>query len=755
MIAPQPSPERQVHDLDSTEELPVLNVAAYEAQIAASEAMTALDATSRDLVALSLPSDDATAANPEQAATTATIPDPDALSGVEHWIAQKTTELRALQDSFARARYEQERAESRAESLAIELSEATSTLTLLDARVKGLEGALASEQATAQRVDSERVAARLEVERVVAELATLNAAGAQQHAALIASTALLDERSTKLSALERTNAELQAERDRLAVTGADLETQLASTQTRERELQKSIESKDVLHGDLSGRLAEEARDHAQLRQEFTAITAELMRCREQLQSRESYRAIYETNLHELDTELHAAVTQAVALEAQAADLNTSIAALNADIAAQRKQIAGLESTSATQAEQLSARDHSLEEANREHARLGADLEGRGRSFNVISKELDQERRMHAAALASHAAQSDEQRKGRLGLEEKLAELGQQHSGAQTRLAALEASLGTATQLAETHAAGIARAQERTRELETTIATQESQAAAAAAELSQGRTALAELIATAHSQHELLAEQGRQLCEGQDAARLMADSHSEQMQLVSALREQIDGLNERLLTPESERRALEDRAATLAHDLAVSNARTIRLEATNADLRSALEQQRQALTDREAELQRVSRVASSSTYALGRVQSSIDDLGSLSNSPAESAAEGEQVPVSVLTRIDSDLNQSFVLRSRATIGRDSDNDIQIDARFVSRHHAAMVPGHRSALVEDLSSTNGVVVNGRRVRCARLTHGDVLTFGTAKFRYTVASAPDSAPSTVPNSRNRKYQ
>jgi len=82
---------------------------------------------------------------------------------------------------------------------------------------------------------------------------------------------------------------------------------------------------------------------------------------------------------------------------------------------------------------------------------------------------------------------------------------------------------------------------------------------------------------------------------------------------------------------------------------------------------------------------------------------------------------------------------MVLRGRTTIGRDPDNDLSLEMASVSRRHAVLVPGFRSALVQDLGSTNGVLVNRRRVRCARLQHGDLLTLGTAQFRYTVAAAP----------------
>jgi pSer/pThr/pTyr-binding forkhead associated (FHA) protein len=118
-----------------------------------------------------------------------------------------------------------------------------------------------------------------------------------------------------------------------------------------------------------------------------------------------------------------------------------------------------------------------------------------------------------------------------------------------------------------------------------------------------------------------------------------------------------------------------------------------------------------------------------------VQSSIDELGR-----GLTASEGApaQTQASILTRIDGGQNHSMVLRARTTIGRDPDNDLSLAMASVSRRHAVLVPGFRSALLQDLGSTNGVLVNRRRVRCARLEHGDVITLGKAQFRYTVAPA-----------------
>jgi len=157
---------------------------------------------------------------------------------------------------------------------------------------------------------------------------------------------------------------------------------------------------------------------------------------------------------------------------------------------------------------------------------------------------------------------------------------------------------------------------------------------------------------------------------------------------------------------------------------------------NVELRATVGQLHSSLAERDAELQRATRMASTHAYALGRVQSSMDELGRGLTTPEGAVV---QTQASILTRIDGGQNHTLVLHGRTTIGRDPDNDLSLDMASVSRRHAVLVPGFRSALVQDLGSTNGVLVNRRRVRCARLQHGDLLTLGMAQFRYTVAAAP----------------
>jgi hypothetical protein len=69
----------------------------------------------------------------------------------------------------------------------------------------------------------------------------------------------------------------------------------------------------------------------------------------------------------------------------------------------------------------------------------------------------------------------------------------------------------------------------------------------------------------------------------------------------------------------------------------------------------------------------------------------------------------------------------------TIGRLPDCAITLTDPQASREHAAIRPDERGYRVEDLGSTNGVLVNGVRVREHVLIDGDVITIGATSLRY----------------------
>ncbi|MGH8297489.1 MAG: AAA family ATPase, partial [Steroidobacteraceae bacterium] len=73
------------------------------------------------------------------------------------------------------------------------------------------------------------------------------------------------------------------------------------------------------------------------------------------------------------------------------------------------------------------------------------------------------------------------------------------------------------------------------------------------------------------------------------------------------------------------------------------------------------------------------------------------------------------------------------QGRIIVGRTADNDLQIDSRFVSRHHCQITTSANSCVIEDLNSTNGIYVKARRVRRHYLNDGDVVLVGKHELIY----------------------
>ena len=72
-----------------------------------------------------------------------------------------------------------------------------------------------------------------------------------------------------------------------------------------------------------------------------------------------------------------------------------------------------------------------------------------------------------------------------------------------------------------------------------------------------------------------------------------------------------------------------------------------------------------------------------------------------------------------------------------IGRNPTTDITLLDEGISREHALVLfdedaPGY---VIEDLASTNGTKVNGKRIRSAPLAEGDEIQIGQTLFRFVL--------------------
>jgi type II secretory pathway predicted ATPase ExeA len=112
-------------------------------------------------------------------------------------------------------------------------------------------------------------------------------------------------------------------------------------------------------------------------------------------------------------------------------------------------------------------------------------------------------------------------------------------------------------------------------------------------------------------------------------------------------------------------------------------------------------------------------------------------------PATPVADAAAQPVGrLLVATDGRTVQEVTLKvGRLIVGRTTDNDVQIDSRFVSRHHCQVITTPHACVIEDLNSTNGIYVKSKRVRRHYLNDGDVVLIGKHELIYIDERLPRS--------------
>src|SRR5688572_19502206 len=104
---------------------------------------------------------------------------------------------------------------------------------------------------------------------------------------------------------------------------------------------------------------------------------------------------------------------------------------------------------------------------------------------------------------------------------------------------------------------------------------------------------------------------------------------------------------------------------------------------------------------------------------------------------------------VLTTDGKSVAELYLVPGRKVVGRTPDNDLQIDSKYISRHHCQLVTGTDGVtVVEDLNSTNGIMVRGQRVRRHTLRDGDVVSVGQHEILYVNESSAQSLVDTHDN-------
>jgi general secretion pathway protein A len=135
----------------------------------------------------------------------------------------------------------------------------------------------------------------------------------------------------------------------------------------------------------------------------------------------------------------------------------------------------------------------------------------------------------------------------------------------------------------------------------------------------------------------------------------------------------------------------------------------------------------------------------------RPHHNLEVLPELSPQRAAVAENANPVVGRILVATDGRTVQEISLHvGRIIVGRTPDNDLQVDSRFVSRHHCQIVTTANSCVIEDLNSTNGIYVKSKRVRRHYLNDGDVVVIGKHELIYVderLAKTRSTLTETVP--------
>ena len=345
-------------------------------------------------------------------------------------------------------------------------------------------------------------------------------------------------------------------------------------------------------------------------------------------------------------------------------------------------------------------------------RLARELAGRDTHAGELESELGQ-RATRIAALESQVSSL------RATLEQRDGELTRLHaaqSNVNTALEGARAATAAASTRASEHESALTETRTRIATLEAELAAErkrlgerEQELATVRADMEQWASALraAQLERSGH-----LAS----IAAGEARVKQLEERVAEQAQMLHTLQAASDSAIARSEELEADLRAAEDGIGRLESQLRARNTRVSELEKANQQWRHTLEETRHSDTDTHHTLHAV-------------------DHGHFD---ADSSGAREVIPdgaTRLLIHSDGEREVMHVLSRKTSIGRTPDNDLQIDAKYISRHHAVILAGPAHTIIEDLNSTNGVLVNGRRITRQTLKDGDKVMIGLAQYRFAV--------------------
>jgi len=627
----------------------------------------------------------------------------ESLRSVEERIAHQQAEYEVLSRSFDRARDSEEAAKVRAGQLETDLGSVRALLEAEQARTREQEKNLSERTALFETTRNRAEEALRETERHQGESRLLKDSLTARDATIVQVLHSLGERDAQLIALQQDHAKIQQSLEVRGKSSAQLEADLNATKHAVQELSAELTTSKESVAALAAKLKRSDTEMTTVRSELSATRTQAASYLETLRTHE-YRRGYDENLFlELDAKVGVADSGHNALKVECDRLLAEAANRDLKIAAQSAAIEKLQANVAAQTATIAKQAHDLKQIELARAELSQRLMATETDLQTVTADLaDRE----AALKESRAsATADSQRMSALlaSAEQRQAEQAAQFSQVHAEHAA------SMTKMQTEHAAKISYVQS---EHMAQVSGLQSNYAAASSRIEAEHAAE---IARQKALHETY------VAESEEESRLRQQEMSVLMSHLMEARQPLDPIKAEV--------------KRLAEELTAKSAAFEELDAEARKLRASLERTRGALEEREFLIRRLERSEMNNANVLGRIQTSMERLGSapIASAPISSMPEWS----AELIRTDGGRNTSHTLGRRTRIGRGAGCELQVDSASVSRHHALIVAGPRDTIIEDLNSTNGVILNGRKITRAFLTDGDTVIVGDVQFRY-VATA-----------------
>lgn len=398
------------------------------------------------------------------------------------------------------------------------------------------------------------------------------------------------------------------------------------------------------------------------------------------------------------------------------------------------------------------RDHAIDGKDRQLAELIANLDRTGDKLELVQQQHDAATRRLAALDAAHSRSLSEL----AGRVEEIGTLQASLEASQLQVMETQSELSAAALSATDSEQRLLALEIQYQQAQQTIADLGSQRDAAETQLRSLSAERDALLPASGQLGALVAEIGQKDIELTRLQDELAVAHTEiesSTQLADERTEELTRMRAKLSehgvalrTLEQTIRARDELVEGLMAQLQTSrDERSIisgQLEKSRARVKSMTQQ----IFGRDSQIAELQADLAVHTEALAAIRRDVNRIGE--------GAEGLEDIERVLEPVEHD-GEAIVLNGKAfTVGRTAENDISIPSRLVSRHHARLLVGPTGVIVEDAGSTNGCFVNGEQVRQHLMRDGDVLELGDLRYRLCIRSTRDTrARVVVPIFENRR--